>query len=195
MALPKYKLYITLEEYIEGEKESHVKHEYIDGQVYAMAGASDKHNRISLNIAARLDNHLRGNGCEAFMSDMKVVIEEILSYYPDVMVTWDDPIPSAYYRTEPCLIVEVLSPSSERIDRYEKLTSYRRIEALQEYVLVAQERMQVEVYRRQANNQWTHEVFTELEDEARFDSVNLTMTLRDIYRNVRWQDGEESIAT
>lgn len=192
MALPKHKLYITLEEYIEGEKESNVKHEYVDGQVYAMAGASDKHNRISLNIAARLNNRLSGNRCETFVSDMKVVIEEILSYYPDVMVTCDDPIPDAYYRTEPCLIIEVLSPSSERIDRYEKLTNYRRIETLQEYVLVAQERMQVEVYRRQANNQWTHEVFTEVEDEVRFDSVGLSMSLADIYRNVRWTTADEA---
>lgn len=182
--------YLSVTAYLEGEKDGNVRHEYVDGQVYAMAGSSDRHNRISGNIYSRLNTHLDNSGCEPFMADMKIMVAPVVFYYPDVVVTCDDPIRDNYYRTEPRLIVEVLSPSTGRIDRNEKLFAYRRVTSLKEYVLVSQDRILVEVYRRQTDDEWSHEIYTNQDDEIHFTSVNLTMNMRDIYRNVRFPDGE-----
>lgn len=182
--------YLSVTAYLEGERDGSVRHEYVDGQVYAMAGSSDRHNRISINFTSRLDAHLTTSSCDVFMADMKIMVAPVVFYYPDVVVTCDNPIPDNYYRTEPRLIVEVLSPSTERIDRNEKLFAYRRVSSLEEYVLVSQDRTLVEIYRRQTNGEWSHEIFTNQDDEILLASVNLTMNLQDIYRNVRFPDGE-----
>src|SRR5437660_9009490 len=155
MSRLKVKPYLSVAEYLAGERDSDVRHEYVDGQVYAMAGASDRHNRIALNIASRLNEHLVNDECEAFVSDMKIKVEEALYYYPDVVVTCDPPGGDAYFRTQPRLIVEVTSPSTERVDRYEKLHAYRRIESLQEYVLVSQDAPLIEVHRLGALVKWS----------------------------------------
>lgn len=188
MSVPKSKLYITVAEYLEGERDGTIRHEYVDGQVYAVAGSSDRHNRLSGNIYTRLLTHLDGNNCEPFMSDMKVMVDPIVFYYPDVVVTCDDPVLNSYYRAAPSLVIEVLLPSTERIDRGEKLFAYRRVPSLQEYVLVSQNSLRVEVYRRQSGDEWTHDIFTNADDEIYFASVNLTISLREIYRNVRFTE-------
>lgn len=124
------------------------------------------------------------------MSDMKVRVAPGLFYYPDVFVACDPP-GDPYFRTEPCLVVEVLSPSTERTDRREKLNAYRDCPTVQEYALVSQDSVRVELHRRAADG-WHTEVFTRAEDRVTFDSVGLTLSLQDIYRNVRFDEPAES---
>lgn len=145
------------QEYLEGEKNSLIKHEYIRGEVYAMAGASKAHVVITLNIATLLRNHLRGSGCTAYVADMKTRMETAnVFYYPDVVVSCDqqDKNTEEDFIRYPCLIVEVLSASTEAFDRGDKFFDYRTIETLEEYVLVSQERMRVEVFRRNSEGNW-----------------------------------------
>src|SRR5437868_11662416 len=162
-----------------------MRHEYVGGQAYAMAGASARHNRIALNIAGRLNDHLAGDECEAFMADMKIRVAPDLFYYPDVVVTCDKPGGDPYFRTEPRLIIEVLSPTTERTDRHEKLAAYKNCPSVQEYALISQEGMMVELHRR-LGDEWQMEIFTEAEEQFTFESIGLTMSLGDIYRNVRF---------
>ncbi|HMV49953.1 MAG TPA: Uma2 family endonuclease [Blastocatellia bacterium] len=185
MALRKLKPYLSVADYLAGEKESQVRYEYVDGQVYAMAGASDRHNRIALNLSSRLNERTSSGPCETFMSDMKVKVDPVLYYYPDVVVTCDAPGGDPYLRTQPRLIVEVLSPTTERIDRNEKSSAYRRTPSLLEYALVSQDEMRIELHRRQADGQWTLEIFTQAKESLTLHSVELTLTVADVYRNVR----------
>ncbi|HEX8502186.1 MAG TPA: Uma2 family endonuclease [Pyrinomonadaceae bacterium] len=188
MSLPKERWSLSVEEYLEGERDGEVRHEYVAGQAYAMAGASARHNRISLNIAGRLNDLLADDDeCDAFMSDMKVRVAPDLFYYPDVVVACDPPGGDPYFRAEPRIVVEVLSPSTERADRREKLAAYQSCPSVQEYALVSQDGMRVELHRRGADG-WHAEVFTRPEDSCSFHSIGLTLTLADIYRNVRFDD-------
>ena len=188
MSGQKPQFYISVVEYLAHEKDSPVRHEYVDGQMYAMAGASDRHNRIALNLASRLNDHLNGGPCEVFIADMKVIVDPLVYYYPDVVVACDPPGGDPYVRTQPHLIIEVVSPSTERIDRHEKWFAYRRVPSLLEYVLVLQDRMQVEVYRLQRDGEWTREIFAQPEEHVHFASVGFTLRVSAIYRNVRWSD-------
>lgn len=178
------KMQISVAEYLAGERESAVRHEYVQGEVYAFAGASDRHNRIALNIASRLNNHLEDDPCEVFMSDMKLKVSAEVFYYPDVVVTCDPPGGDAYYRSEPRLIVEVISPSTERIDRHEKMLAYKNVPSLLEYVLVMQDEIHVEIHRR-LNEDWEVETFDSEAETLRFTSVDLNLKLSEIYRNAR----------
>ena len=180
-----YKPLISVAEYLEGEREAEVRHEYVAGKVYAMACASDRHNRIALNVAAALNSQLGAGPCETFISDMKLYVAPDVFYYPDVMVACDDPIADSYFRRHPVLLVEVISPSTERNDRNEKLLAYKSIPSLQEYVIVYQDETHVDVHRRTAEG-WTAEEFSHLEDEVILNSISLTLTIADIYRNVRF---------
>jgi Uma2 family endonuclease len=101
MSVPKKLQRLSVAEYLEGERDSPVRHEYVDGQIYAMAGASDRHNRISINLTSRFDDHLGDGPCEVFMADMKVWVSETVFYYPDVVVACDGPGADAYYRKQP----------------------------------------------------------------------------------------------
>jgi len=191
VSLPKGRFILSVAEYLEGEKDSAVRHEYVAGQAYAMAGASARHNRIALNIAGRLNDLLAGGECETFISDMKVSVAPDLYYYPDVFVACDPPGGNDYVCTEPCLVVEVLSPSTERADRHEKLAAYRNCPSVREYALVSQDRMLVELHRRVGDG-WQTELLTETDEHCAFDSVGLTLTLADIYRNVRFDEPAEA---
>src|SRR6185436_17702739 len=119
---------------LEAEKDSPVRHEYIEGQIYAMAGASDRHNRLAGNFYSRLDSVLADGPCEVFISDMKVWISESVFYYPDVVVACDGPGADPYYRKQPRLIIEVSSHDSEPIDWFEKSDAYTKVKSLREYV-------------------------------------------------------------
>lgn len=177
---------LDVREYLEAEKDSPVRHEYIEGQIYAMAGASDRHNRLAGNFYSRLDSVLADGPCEVFISDMKVWISDSVFYYPDVVVACDGPGADPYYRKQPRLIIEVSSPGTERIDRSEKLRAYKQIKSLKEYVIVSQESVRIEVFRRGRGDRWNSQVFTKLEEELRFESVGLTMTVADVYRRVKF---------
>src|SRR5437660_7721120 len=135
MSVPRRLHRLSVDEYLEAEKDSPVRHEFIDGQIYAMAGASDRHNRISINLTKALDDRLTDGPCEVFMADMKVWVSETIFYYPDVVVACDGPGADSYYRKHPKLIIEVSSPSTERIDRSEKLLAYKQVKSLKEYVI------------------------------------------------------------
>ena len=187
MALAKPTPYLTVAEYLEFEKDSPVKHEYIDGQIYAMAGASEAHNRIAGNLFNRLDDHLADDECAPFISDMKVYVSATLYYYPDVVVACDPPGSDPYYRQKPILLVEVSSPGTERIDRNEKLAAYKGIRSLKEIVLVAQERVQIEVFRRQRGDHWQREVLATMNEELRLQSVGLTLQVAQVYRRVKFE--------
>jgi Uma2 family endonuclease len=152
MAAEKREHLLSVEDYLAGERVSKVRHEYLGGRVYAMVGESRRHALIVANLIAALHPQGRQNGCQVFVNDMKVRLQvagEDVFYYPDLMVTCDPSDRETDYCTRPCLIVEVLSESTERIDRREKLLAYQRLESLETYVLVAQDRRQVEVHRRQ----------------------------------------------
>jgi Uma2 family endonuclease len=185
MSVPKAHQRLSVAEYLEAEKDSPVRHEYVDGQIFAMAGASDRHNRIAGNFYNRLDNHLGDGPCEPFISDMKVWVSKTVYYYPDVVVACDGPGADEYYRKQPRLIIEVSSPGTERIDRSEKLLAYKQIKSLKEYVIVSQVRVQVEVFRRGRGDRWSPQVLTDLNDELRLEPVGLTLTVADVYRRVK----------
>jgi Uma2 family endonuclease len=191
MSLPKERFSLSVADYLAGERDGAVRHEYVDGQAYAMAGASARHNRIAGNIFARLNDHLDGEECEPFISDMKIRVAPDLFYYPDVVVTCDPPGGDPYYRTEPRLVVEVLSPTTERTDRHEKLAAYKNCPSVQEYTLVSQDGLMVELHRR-SGGEWQTELLTEAEERCAFESVGLTMSLSDIYRNVRFDETIEA---
>lgn len=185
MSTPKAQHFISPEDYLDGEQRSEIRHEYVAGGIYAMVGSSAAHNRIALNLATALNLHLRGGPCRVYMSDLKVRIGAAEAfYYPDVVVSCspEDRQASAYYLSHPTLIVEVLSPSTERIDREEKRERYQRIESLEEYVLVAQEPPRVEVYRRGAGV-WEVEVYG-ADDRFTLRAVGLELAVMEIFAEV-----------
>ncbi|EIJ35883.1 Uma2 family endonuclease [Thiothrix nivea] len=181
-ALPK-STYMTPEEYLQWERGrgDDEKYEYVDGQVYAMAGASRSHNRIAMKFANLLFNHLEGSLCEVYQSDMKVGIRSLETnryYYPDVQVSCEEET-DPYYNTSPCLIVEVLSDTTAHKDRTEKLTAYRLFASLQEYVLCSQDTPHIEVYRRAT--EWEREIYT-VGQSLTLASVGLEVAVDDVYR-------------
>jgi Uma2 family endonuclease len=153
-----------------------------------MTGGSEEHNRIALNIASLLKSHLRGSGCKTFIADMKVQIQDAVNrsdifYYPDVMVTCDPQDQQRYYKTRPCLIVEVLSPSTEKLDRREKRLNYQTLPSLQDYLLVRQDRAEVELYHRDDSGFWPPQRFT-AGDILPLKSVKVEMAVSEIYDEV-----------
>lgn len=189
--------FMTATEYLEWEEKQPIKYEYIDGKVWAMTGGSLPHNSIALNLASALKSHLRGKGCKVFMADAKVGVSSNGPFhYPDIMVTCDSRDQTArqviYY---PCLIVEVLSPSTEGFDRGKKFRHYRKIETLKEFVLVDTEKMNVECYRLNEQNKWELTSYfpeelaiNEIELEIYLTSVNFNSPISLIYEDVVFPD-------
>ena len=185
MVASKSDTYVSPEDYLAGEKVSPIKHEYKQGEIYAMAGAKKAHVIISGNAFALLRNHLRGSGCMPYMADVKVRIEAAnCYYYPDVAVTCDerDSNTDEDFIIYPRLIVEVLSPSTAAFDRGEKFADYRTSESLQEYVLINQERVSVECFRRNAEGLWVLYPYTQGQ-EVQFSSVNFSCAIEDLYED------------
>ncbi len=174
---------ISIEDYLQGELISEIKYEYVNGEVYAMAGAKRAHNIISMNLSGLLHQHLRGTPCQAYGSDMKVGIltaTDDYFYYPDLQVSCEKNT-HELYNTEPKLIIEVLSDSTERIDRAEKFRDYRKLASLEEYVLVAQDTPRVEIYRRAEN--WELALFTQA-DTFCLNAIDLCLKVSEVYENV-----------
>jgi Uma2 family endonuclease len=187
MGLPKLKTKTSVEDYLEGEKFSSVKHEYIEGEVYGMAGTSNNHSRISINLTTVLANHLRDSPCEPFAGETKVRAAINIFYYPDVLVSCEESEEDSYFRNNPILVIEITSPSTAHIDRREKLFAYERIASVQEYAVVDQHRMNVELHRRQPNGSWITYFLDASDDEIEFQSVGLTLPITEIYRRVRFE--------
>jgi len=182
-AIPKAADTISPDEYLEGERSADVRHEYVDGRAYAMAGASDDHNRITRNILTALDNALRGKLCEPFATDMKVKIPPAFAeafYYPDVLVACDPTDSAKYYRERPSLIFEVLSPETERTDRREKAIAYRQIPTIEAYVLIEQDHVAVTVLRR-AEPGWQSELLEGSDARLKLPGIGLEIRLDRIY--------------
>ncbi|MDZ7750214.1 MAG: Uma2 family endonuclease [Gammaproteobacteria bacterium] len=186
--LPSRTTALTVPEYLEGERASEIRHEYIDGEVYAMVGASDRHGLIVNALAFALTPAARRGHCQLFTSDMKVRLEigdQTLFYYPDLLLTCDADDRERYYRARPCLIVEVLSETTERIDRREKLLAYQTLPSLREYLLVAQDERHVTVYRRR--NGWRAEYFSQ--GDIALDCVDEPLAVEAIYTDVELDAG------
>ena len=170
-------------EYLAFDASAELKHEYVDGEIHAMTGTTVKHNRIALNLAIAFRQHLAGPPCETFIADLKVHATAANAfYYPDVVVRCQ-PQPLADEQRvidDPTLIIEVLSPSTEAIDRREKLAAYRRIPSVQEYVLVAQDERSVEIYRREGDIGWRYLAFTD-DESVELASLGLSLPLAVVY--------------
>ena len=178
------------EEYLEGELVSEIKHEFIDGHVYAMAGTSKNHERICQNLSQAFGVHLKGSPCEPFSSEIKVKVG-INFFYPDVLIDCDTDESDSYVTDSPVLIVEVLSKSTRRTDKTTKSVSYMNIPSLKEYVLIEQDFVDIEVLRRKDG--WVpHHYF--LGDEVTFESIDLNMPVEEVYERVKNQDMTEFLA-
>lgn len=179
--------YLTEADYLQYELSAAVKHEYIDGQIYAMAGASEKHNLIAGNLFSSLRNSRRGSDCRAFMSDMKLRIpDSYVYYYPDVMLVCqraeaDD----EYYKHQPCLIAEVLSESTKATDEREKLINYQKIAALKYYLMVDSGQKQVRYLQRDDSGIWQTAVLESGEHLLiECENYQSVLTLDSIYEDV-----------
>lgn len=176
--------WISEDAYLQSELLSEIKREYIDGAVYAMAGASKNHQRITANVSRKFGNQLENTPCEAFASDIKVKVGSKF-FYPDVMVVCKDDSDNDYYTENPVIIVEVLSKSTRRMDETAKKFAYQTLPTLQEYVLIEQDFVDVEVCRRSEG--WVSQHYF-MGDNVTFESVGLTLAVADIYQRVDNED-------
>ena len=185
--------YMSPQEYLEWEKTQELRYEYIDGEVFAMTGGTIPHNRIACNLGTELDNLLAEKGCEFYISDVKVQVSESGSYhYPDVVVTCDERDKQAIDMIRhPCLIVEVLSPSTEAFDRGKKFTRYRQSITLQEYVLIESDEIGVECFRKNDEGLWVLHTYGE-GDTLNLESVGISIPVEKLYRRVRFDLGEKN---
>lgn len=182
---------LSWKEYLVRESQSEVRHEFVNGEVYAMAGASRNHNRIALNVASELHSSLQGKPCEPFISDMKLHIQlgqDEIGYYPDVIVSCDPKDDETHYIENPTVIFEVLSKSTHRIDTREKLLAYQALPKLQVYVMLHQDQMRAIVHRR--SNQWWPEILEGENAVLSLDEIGVQIALERIYQRVVWSEQE-----
>jgi Uma2 family endonuclease len=181
------RILLTAEEYLDWEAAQAERHELWDGEVVAMTGTTRNHNRISGNFFKALDEALADRPCEVYIADIKVQVDPGQKYfYPDVVVTCDERDDDSRFVQFPCLIIEVLSPSTEAVDRGIKFSHYRKFTTLQEYVLIQTDFPMVEVFHRNAQGQW---VLTEYggEDCLQLESVAVEVKVADLYRQVKFE--------
>lgn len=180
---------LTPEQYLENELTSEVRHEYVNGYVYAMSGASPNHGRISANINRRFGNHLDNTPCEPFSSDMRLKTPTGQYRYPDVLVTCDnDFIDNGYVTQTPTIIIEILSRTTRKTDERAKQLEYINIPTLKEYVMIEQDFIDIRVLRKRDDWRTSHYYITE---DIHFESIDLTLTVADIYYRVKNQDMAE----
>jgi Uma2 family endonuclease len=184
---------VTPEQYLAQERNADHRSEYVNGHIFAMAGAGRRHNQITFNIAVSLGTQLKGRKCIAYASDMRIKIARTSLYtYPDIVATCHEPL---FEDTEldtllnPSMIVEVLSDSTEAYDRGAKFAYYRRLPSLQEYLLIAQNHVSVEQFIHK-DDRWTLIETDHRESVIRLDSINCTLSLADIYDKVEFIENE-----
>lgn len=176
--------FVTVEDYLASEEASEIRHEYLGGLVYAMAGETISHNRVKGNLYSRILNHLKGGPCKTYISDIRVNFQirgDEYFYYPDIVVTYDGRDTHERFVRFPKLIAEVSSPSTERIDRREKFFAFTGIETLEEYVLIPQKRGEFTIFRK-ANN-WREENIP-AENDLRLESLQLSLPRPAIYEGI-----------
>jgi Uma2 family endonuclease len=176
---------LTPAEYFVWEEQQLEKHEYINGEVYAMSGGSVNHGRIAIKFAAMFDSHLENSGCITGNSDIKINILKTNNYtYPDVSVTCDDRDKNTpNYFTYPCLIVEVLSASTEAYDRGGKFRMYRNNPMLRDYLLVSSTSIEMDLYHQKDNGEWVIINYKE-GDTIELKSINLSFAIEQVYRGL-----------
>ncbi len=179
---------ISPDEYLASERESEIRNEYFDGEIFAMAGASREHNQISSNIVRVLGSQLLEKPCNIFSSDMKVRMEEIGKYsYPDIVIVCE----KEEYEDEnndvllnPIVIMEILSDSTEAYDRGDKFSHYQTLNSFVEYVLISQYHCGVEKFARQDNQTWIYSKYQTMEQVVGIETINCVLPLSEIYRKV-----------
>lgn len=192
MALEKQQEFWTLEEYLAYELETGIKHEYIDGEIFAMSGGSDKHSLIKTNCVVELGLQLRGKQCRLYDNDMKVKITNTKYVYPDFSVVcgsaeFDDE--SNTMLINPTLVAEVTSPSSESYDRVTKADFCRSLASIQAYLIIKQEKVQAQLYTRHDDG-WFLRDFTSLEDIIPLDTLGCSLPMSEIYRDIDYSASE-----
>ncbi len=179
----------TLDDYFSIEETSETKHEFYDGEIFAMTGASLNHNRIAANIFTALSIALRDKHCDVFTSDMRIATSSKLYTYPDVSVFCDEvELTKDKYdtATNPTILVEVLSKSTQKYDRGQKFDQYKSISTLREYVLIEQHQILVEHFQLGNNDEWTRHDYHRLTDTLNLSSVDFQVSLAEIYRRLRF---------
>ncbi len=173
------------EDYLHLEETATVKHELVGGEMYAMAGASERHNRIAGNIFFHLRSITRGQTCRAFMADMKLRLAASTTYYyPDAMLVCDPADDHPLYKQAPCFIAEVLSPATASIDLREKWAAYRTLASLRYYLMVDSEKLWAKAYFRDDEGHWfEQELSPDDQLDIACDNVRLTLTLDDLYED------------
>lgn len=174
---------IGVEEYLRLEAASGERHEYVDGILYAQAGTSRQHNRIVVNLTRRIGDAAERANCELIVNDVKLRVTERLIYYPDIMVVCDPSDDDALIASKPCLVIEVLSPSTQDIDRREKLFAYRQLISLEHYLIIVQDEPRVEWWSRSDAGQWK---LTEIHGDGAIQlrCPAMELSLAEIYRGV-----------
>lgn len=184
------RFFMSAQEYLAWEPTQEERYEYWDGEVVCMSGATRNHNRVSGNCFKILDEALTDRPCEVYIVDVKVQVEPGRKYfYPDVVVTCDDRDRDPQLIQFPSLIIEVLSPSTEAVDRGKKFAKYRQFSTLQDYVLVQVERPEVELFRRTEKGQWVLSEYG-LGDRLLLESVGVEIAISDLYKQVQFEAEE-----
>jgi Uma2 family endonuclease len=187
------RLLMSPTEYLTWEEEQPYKHEYLNGEAYAMTGGTIGHNQIAVNLVAMLRNHMRGKGCRVFVNDVKVQVSTKGPYfYPDLVVTCDnDRTDSQKLISPPRLIIEVLSPGTKSYDRGEKFRQYRQMPSLQEYILIDPGLVDIECYRLNERNKWELTSYTSADREdptvVEFPSIEFECSIASIYEDVEFE--------
>ncbi len=177
--------FISEADYLQAEKLTDIRHEYVHGCVYALAGASLRHNDIALNTAFALRSAALAIPCRVNVSDIKVCAAKSKAYfYPDVVVSCEQESADAYYVEQPCLLVEVTSTSTAWTDQHQKVIAYQKLAALQTYLIIAQDRPQVTVYYRDAEGAWDVALYDQLEQSIPLLCPFTKLKLADIYAGV-----------
>ncbi len=193
MALPVKDKRYTAEEYLELERQAEYKSEFVNGEIFALAGASEPHNLISTNCTGELRQQLKGKPCKLYSSDMRVQSESRRYTYPDVLVVCGDAEFIDEKRdtlTNPTLIIEILSPSTEGYDRGEKFASYRQLSSLQTYVLISQDKPLMEVFERQEDESWRFNAHRGLNASVSLPTVGCDLSLREVYDRINLETEE-----
>ena len=174
---------ITVSEYLEFEQTATTRHEFVNGQIFAVASGSKTHNRIALNLASRALTAAHALDCEVFSSDVKVQTDDVY-YYPDMIVSCekDD---DKYFERRPCTIVEVISDSTADIDRGEKWQNYQKLESLKTYILLDQTRVTAEVFQRLPDGAWRYEKL-EKGNTLKILCLKLEIPLEDVYQGIEF---------
>lgn len=184
---------LTAEEYLQGEARAEYKHEYMDGEVWAMVGASDAHVSIAMNLAFLLKQSLKDQPCRAYISDMKVKVDRADAFfYPDVLVTCDNKDRNnRLFKQHPLFIAEILSPGTERFDRGKKFAAYRQLHSLQYYWLIDSQKKSVDCFERAAGDNWLLRSYSDDQSKLSIASLQLEFALGQLYEDVSLDPADE----